>query len=63
MNLRQLLRMARWARHPPSEARFKLVFGVIALCLVLFLADRSGLLPGWLSLEAPPDRPRIKPLP
>ena len=31
-----LIRMARWARNPPSPARVKLVLGVIALCLVVF---------------------------
>lgn len=35
MNLRPFLRMARWARHPPSPARVRLVAGVVAACLVL----------------------------
>lgn len=30
-----LLRMARWARNPPSPARVKLVLGVVAACLIL----------------------------
>ena len=30
-----LLRMAEWARHPPSAGRVKLVVAVIGLCLVL----------------------------
>lgn len=30
-----LLRMARWARHPPSWKRVKLVLIVLALCLIL----------------------------
>jgi hypothetical protein len=30
-----LLRMARWARHPPSPRRVALVLGVAAACLLL----------------------------
>ena len=29
------LRMARWARNPPSAGRVKLVLAVIVLCLLL----------------------------
>ncbi len=29
------LRMAEWARHPPSPGRVKLVVAVVAVCLVL----------------------------
>jgi hypothetical protein len=32
--------MAKWARHPPSEKRVKLVLAVIALCLLLFAIER-----------------------
>ncbi|WP_306585382.1 hypothetical protein [Gemmobacter fulvus] len=35
MNMTWLLRMARWARNPPSPARVKLVLGVVAACLIL----------------------------
>lgn len=35
MNPNWLLRMAKWARHPPSPGRVKLVLAVIAACLVL----------------------------
>jgi hypothetical protein len=31
-----LLRMARWARHPPPLWKVKLVFAVIALCVAIF---------------------------
>lgn len=34
------LRMAKWARHPPSAKRVKLVLAVIALCLILFAIER-----------------------
>lgn len=36
MNYTWFLRMARWVRNPPSPARVKLVFVVIAICLILF---------------------------
>jgi hypothetical protein len=36
MNPIWLIRMARWARNPPSPERVKLVLGVIALCLLIF---------------------------
>lgn len=35
-----LLRMAKWARHPPSAKRVKLVLAVIALCLLLLAIER-----------------------
>lgn len=47
------LRMARWARNPPSSARVKLVLGVIALCLVLFAVEQ---LIGWPDALTMPDR-------
>ncbi len=51
MNMRQLLRMARWARHPPSAKRVKLVLGVVAICLLLFAIERWIGVPDWLQLE------------
>ncbi|MEO6298721.1 MAG: hypothetical protein ABIV25_08235 [Paracoccaceae bacterium] len=35
MNPMWLLRMARWARRPPSMGRVKLVLVVVALCLMI----------------------------
>ena len=43
------LRMAKWARNPPSEARVKLVFAVIGLCLILFAVERVFGFPEWLT--------------
>lgn len=40
MDIRHLLRMARWARKPPSHQMVKLVFGIIALCICLFVIER-----------------------
>ncbi len=49
MNPRWLLRMSRWAAHPPSWARVKLVFGVILLCLLLAGIERFFGWPDWLT--------------
>jgi len=45
------LRMARWVRRPPSEARVKLVVGVIALILALWGVERLFGWPDALSLD------------
>ncbi len=37
--------MKRWAQHPPSAGRVKLVLAVIAITLVLYGLDR------WLGLS------------
>lgn len=48
MKLRQLLRMAKWARNPPSEKRVKLVFGVVLACLLLVGIEYLFGFPDWL---------------
>lgn len=50
----QFLRMAKWARNPPSEARVKLLLAVIALCLILFAVERLFGWPDWLTLSETP---------
>lgn len=50
MNPRFFLRAAKWARRPPPARRVALVLAVIALCLLLALLDRAGLLPDWFAL-------------
>jgi len=47
------LRASRWARNPPSAARVKLVFAVIALALLLFAIERWIGWPEWLSVNPP----------
>jgi len=44
MSLRHFLRMSKWARHPPSAKRVKLVLGVVLICLSLFAVERIW---GW----------------
>jgi hypothetical protein len=45
------LRMARWARNPPSPGRVKLVLGVVVACLLLVLLERLVGWPEWLTVE------------
>lgn len=45
------LRMVRLVRNPPSEARVRLVLGVIALVLLLFAIERVFGWPEALSVE------------
>ena len=49
-NPRHFLRMARWAKNPPSKARVKLVFAILGLCLLLFAVERVFGWPDWLTL-------------
>jgi len=51
MNFRHLMRMNKWARNPPSETRVKLVFGILAACLVLVLIEKFIGWPDMLTLE------------
>lgn len=44
MKLVWLLRMSKWARHPASAARVRLVFTVVAICLVLWGIEQLW---GW----------------
>ncbi|MGB7317287.1 MAG: hypothetical protein WBC85_04900 [Planktotalea sp.] len=50
LNPRHFLRMARWARRPPSEKRVKLVILVILICGGLFLIERYV---GWPAALTP----------
>ena len=56
---RWLLRMAKWARRPPSASRVKLVAAVIALCLILFAIERLFGWPEWLTPARAPTRIRF----
>ena len=51
MNPIWLIRMARWARHPPPMWRVKLVVGVVILCLVLFGIEHFWGWPEWLTVN------------
>lgn len=49
--MRWLLRMALWARRPPSEKRVKLVLGVIVACVSLVILERLLGWPDWLTVN------------
>jgi len=56
MNPNWLLRMKRWAQHPPSPRRVKLVFAVVAICLVIVGLEWMGWWPDWATTERMPRR-------
>ena len=51
MNLLALLRMSRWARNPPSDARVKLVFGVVVLVLLIAGIEWMDWWPDWATAD------------
>ncbi|MEN8831619.1 hypothetical protein [Pacificibacter sp.] len=51
MNLLWLMRAKRWAKHPPSAGRVKLVLGVILICLILVGIEKTIGVPEWMQLE------------
>lgn len=63
MNPRHFLRMAKWARNPPSDRRVALVFGVAAICLLLAGLEWAGVLPDGFGHAPGNDKPTIKALP
>lgn len=52
-----LIRMARWARHPPSWGRVKLVVGVVLVCLALAGVEYLWGWPDWLTVNRLPRQP------
>jgi predicted acyltransferase len=48
--------MAKWARHPPSDKRVKLVFGIVAICLIIAGLEWLGVFPDFSEFAK---RPRI----
>lgn len=55
--VRHLLRMARWAKRPPSQQRVILVISVIVICLVIAGIERWIGFPDWMAVES--SRPRV----
>ena len=54
-NPRHFLRMAKWAKRPPSASQVKWFFVILGLCLALVGYERLFGWPDWLTL---PDTPR-----
>lgn len=46
-----LVRMARWARNPPSWGRVKLVAAIVAACLALYAIEVFVGWPDMLTVE------------
>lgn len=51
MSLAWLLRMAKWARNPPSWGRVKLVVAVVSACLALYAIEAIFGWPEALTVE------------
>ncbi|GHE00502.1 hypothetical protein U879_12660 [Defluviimonas sp. 20V17] len=51
MNPFWLIRLARWARHPPGGRQVVFVIAVVVICLVIVALARSGLWPDWARLH------------
>ncbi|MGR3662012.1 MAG: hypothetical protein ACU0CA_12635 [Paracoccaceae bacterium] len=54
LNPRQMLRMTKWARKPPSIQRVKMVAAIIVACLLLFGFERLFGWPEWLTVDGTP---------
>jgi hypothetical protein len=48
------MRARLWVRNPPSPARMKLVFGVIAAALVIVAMEHFGFWPDWATAQRLP---------
>jgi uncharacterized membrane protein SpoIIM required for sporulation len=46
-----LVRAKRWVQRPASEGRVKLVFGVVAICLVIAGVEYFIGWPNWLTVD------------
>lgn len=51
MNPRWLLHAKRWAQNPPSMGRIKLVAAVVAICILIVVAEKMGLTPDWMAAD------------
>lgn len=55
--LHWLLRAKRWVQNPPLSGRVKLVFAVIAVCLVLVAIERFIGWPDWMTVDGLRQKP------
>ena len=53
-----LLRMAQWARNPPSAKQVAFVLAIVAACLLLYLVERTL---GWPEFLTPDRMGRFGP--
>ncbi|PTV96993.1 hypothetical protein C8J27_101101 [Rhodobacter aestuarii] len=59
MNPLWLMRMAKWAHHPPSLRQVKIGAAVLAAVLAIWGLEAAGLWPDWATLERQPRVPRL----
>ncbi len=59
MNMGWLLRMAKWARHPPSMRQVRIGAVVLALVLAVWGLDLAGLWPDWARADKVSRVPRL----
>ncbi|CAM3149083.1 hypothetical protein PANO111632_05255 [Paracoccus nototheniae] len=57
-NLMWLVRAARWVRNPPSAKMVMMVFGIIAVGLIIAGVEMLGYWPEWATMERQPRFPR-----
>ena len=55
--LHWLLRAKRWVQNPPSAGRVMLVFGVIAVCLLIVGIERFVGWPEWMTVDSLRQKP------
>ncbi len=51
MNPMWLMRMARWARIPPSMRQVRAFLAILAVCLALVGIEALGLWPDWATVQ------------
>ncbi|MDD8023990.1 MAG: hypothetical protein PHX82_12880 [Paracoccaceae bacterium] len=51
MNPNWLLRMAKWARRPPSILQVKIAAVAVAVVLAIVALDHFGLWPDWAQMD------------
>ena len=59
IGLRQMLRMSKWARNPPSARMVMMVAGIVVVALLIVGVEKYLGWPDFLSLDPQPRRPRI----
>lgn len=59
MGLHWLLRMARWARNPPTMAQLKFVLAILAICFALLAVEMLFGWPDWLTPNTTGRAPRF----
>ena len=54
LNIRHLMRMAKWARRPPSMRQVKIGAAILALCFAIFAVEYFIGWPEALTIERAP---------